>query len=44
LLLHQYLLSPILWLLAVLTNVTAVQRMLHIKRELETREGVRKQP
>ena len=34
---HHYLLVPILWLLALLTNVTAVQRMIHVKRELETR-------
>jgi CDP-diacylglycerol---glycerol-3-phosphate 3-phosphatidyltransferase len=35
LLLHPYLLSPVLWILAVLTNVTSAQRMLHVKRQLE---------
>ena len=35
LILHQWLLAPILWLLAVLTNATAVQRMIHVKRELD---------
>lgn len=34
---HTYLLAPVLWLLAVLTNVTAVQRILHVRRELESR-------
>lgn len=32
---HAYLLAPVLWLLAVLTNVTAVQRIIHVKRQLE---------
>lgn len=39
LLFHQLLLSPVLWLLAVLTNFTAVQRMLHVRRELAARES-----
>jgi CDP-diacylglycerol---glycerol-3-phosphate 3-phosphatidyltransferase len=39
LLLHPYLLSPVLWILAVLTNVTSAQRMLHVKRQLEARES-----
>lgn len=34
---HTYLLAPVLWVLAVLTNVTAVQRILHVRRELESR-------
>lgn len=34
---HYYLLAPVLWLLAVLTNVTAVQRILHVRRELESK-------
>ena len=29
-----YLLAPVLWILAVLTNVTAVQRILHVRRQL----------
>ncbi len=33
---HPYLLAPVLWLLAVLTNVTAVQRILHVRRELRS--------
>lgn len=37
---HQYLLVPILWLLAVLTNVTVAQRVLHAKRQLDTQERV----
>ncbi len=32
---HSYLLAPVLWLLAVFTNVTAVQRILHVRRELD---------
>ncbi len=39
LLFHQYLLSPVLWLLALFTNVTAVQRMVYVKRQLEARDG-----
>ncbi len=35
LLFHPWLLAPVLWLLALLTNVTAVQRILHVKKELE---------
>lgn len=31
---HAYLLAPVLWLLAILTNVTAVQRILHVRKEL----------
>ncbi|MGI5836278.1 MAG: CDP-alcohol phosphatidyltransferase family protein [Chloroflexota bacterium] len=34
----QYLLLPILWLLAVLTNVTVAQRVLHVKRQLDAQE------
>ena len=34
---HLYLLAPVLWLLAVFTNVTAVQRILHVRRELESK-------
>lgn len=33
---HQYLLAPVLWLLAVLTNVTAAQRVFYAKRQLES--------
>jgi len=39
LLFHQYLLAPVLWLLAVLTNVTAAQRVLYAKKQLETPEA-----
>ncbi len=31
---YQYLLAPVLWLLAVLTNVTAVQRILYARKAL----------
>lgn len=31
---HGYLLAPVLWLLAILTNVTAIQRMLYVRRQL----------
>jgi phosphatidylglycerophosphate synthase len=36
LLFSSYLLAPVLWALAVLTNLTAVQRILHAKRELDS--------
>ena len=36
---HQHLLSPVLWLLAVLTNFTVVQRMIHVKRQLGSPDG-----
>src|SRR5213075_2627048 len=32
------LLGPVLWILAVVTNITVVQRALHVRHELETRE------
>ncbi|MHB0868318.1 MAG: CDP-alcohol phosphatidyltransferase family protein [Chloroflexota bacterium] len=32
---HQYLLLPVLWLLALLTNFTALQRILYARRELQ---------
>ena len=35
LMLHQYLLSPVLWLLALLTNFTAVQRILYARKALQ---------
>ena len=35
LMLHQYLLVPVLWLLALLTNVTTVQRILFAKKALD---------
>ncbi len=38
LMLHQYLLLPILWLLALLTNVTTVQRLIHARRQLRSTE------
>ena len=34
LLFHGLLLAPVLWLLALLANLTALQRMLHVHREL----------
>lgn len=34
LLFHGQLLTPVLWLLALLANLTALQRMLHVQREL----------
>ncbi len=34
---HYYLLAPVLLLLAVFTNVTAVQRILHVRRELDSK-------
>ncbi len=34
---HGYLLAPVLWLLAVLTNLTALQRVLHVWRETRNR-------
>jgi len=40
---HQYLLAPALWLLAVLTNVTAVQRLLYAKKQLEAPEAEKAQ-
>lgn len=36
LLFHQYLLAPVLWLLAVFTNVTVLQRMVHVWRALRS--------
>ncbi len=35
LILHQYLLAPGLWLLAVMTNFTALQRILYAKKALD---------
>jgi len=35
LILHQYLLAPLLWLLAVMTNFTTLQRILYAKKALE---------
>ncbi len=35
LILHQYLLAPVLWLLAVMTNFTALQRILYAKKALD---------
>lgn len=35
---HQYLLAPVLWLLAILTNLTALQRILHARRMLESQD------
>lgn len=35
---HHYLLAPVLWLLAVLTNYTALQRILYARRELQPPE------
>jgi CDP-diacylglycerol---glycerol-3-phosphate 3-phosphatidyltransferase len=35
---HQYLLAPVLWLLAILTNLTALQRVLYAKRMLESQD------
>jgi len=35
---HQYLLVPVLWLLAILTNFTALQRILHARRMLESQD------
>ncbi len=32
---HQYLLAPVLWLLAVMTNFTALQRILYARKMLE---------
>lgn len=32
---HQYLLAPVLWLLAVMTNFTALQRILYAKKVLD---------
>jgi CDP-diacylglycerol--glycerol-3-phosphate 3-phosphatidyltransferase len=31
---HGYLLAPVLWILAVFSNLTAVQRMVHVHKEL----------
>jgi len=42
LLLHQTLLAPAIWLLAVLSNFTTLQRILHARRELSSgKEGPR---
>ncbi len=38
LILHQYLLAPGLWLLAVLTNFTTLQRILHARAALQPSE------
>ena len=38
LLFYQYLLTPVLWLLALLTNVTVTQRMLYVRERLGTSE------
>jgi len=38
---HGYLLAPVLWILAVLSNLTAVQRMIHVHRELAAQESER---
>ena len=35
LIVHQYLLAPVLWLLAVMTNFTALQRILYAKKALD---------
>ncbi len=36
---HQYLLAPVLWFLAVFTNLTALQRALYVKRQLDSEEA-----
>lgn len=38
LLLSPWLLAPVLWLLTIVTNVTVVQRALHVHRELAARD------
>ncbi len=43
LILHQYLLAPVLWLLAVLTNLTALQRILYARQVLQP-PGEREKP